>query len=291
MSELTVEGRAVAVTNEDRVLFPEAGITKGELVDYYRRIAERMLPHVKGRPVVMQRFPRGIHEGGFVQQQIPDYFPEWIERVTVPKETGGEITHVLINNAATLVYLANQGCITPHVWLSRQETLRRPDRLIFDLDPPDGDFELVRRTAMRFRRLLTQRELAPFVMTTGSRGLHVTVPLVPEAAFDEVRGLARALAEELAAGYPGELTVEQRKDKRAGRLFLDTLRNAYGQTAVPPYAVRPLPGAPVATPLDWPELDNPDLNARSYTIENVFRRLGQKDDPWQDINAHTARVG
>lgn len=276
---------AVEVSNRDKVLFPDAGVTKGDLVDYYRRIAERMVPHLEERPVAMQRFPDGIDAEGFYQKDAPDYFPDWIERVTVEKE-GGTVTHVVCRNEATLVYLANQAVVTPHVWLSRVDDLHRPDRMIFDLDPPGVDFEPVRSAARALRGLLDELGLVAWPLVTGGRGLHVVVPLRRGERFDSVRGFARGVAEVLASREPDRFTTETRKAKRRGRLFLDYLRNAYAQTAVPPFAVRPRPGAPVAVPLDWDDVDDPGLRGDAYTVGNVFRRLSQTDDPWRGMARH-----
>jgi bifunctional non-homologous end joining protein LigD len=287
MSEIQVGPYTVPLSSLDKVLFPEAGLTKGDLVRYYRRIAGRMLPYLRERPLTLHRFPNGIQAGGFIQQQAADYFPAWIDRATVEKEAG-TITHAVCNNEATLVYLANQGVITPHVWLSRTDRPHHPDRMIFDLDPP-GDahagttFDPVRRAARAVRALLNDLGLSAFVMTTGSSGLHVVTPLDRSADFEAVRAFARTAAELLATQHPDALTTEQRKEKRRGRVFLDTLRNAYGQTAVPPYAVRARASAPVATPLDWEELGQRDLHPQRYTIGNLFRRLSQKEDPWAGI--------
>jgi bifunctional non-homologous end joining protein LigD len=281
---------AVALSHEEKIFFPDDGITKGDLIEYYRRVADTMLPHVRGRPLAMQRCPDGIGGEQFLQKEVPDYFPDWISRVTVEKE-GGTVTQVVCENAATLVYLANQACVTPHVWLSRADAPRRPDRLIFDLDPSDHDFEPVRRAARALGDLLRELGLEPFVMTTGSRGAHVVTPLDRGADFDVARGFARDVADLLAQRSPDTLTTEVRKDKRGGRLFLDTARNAYAQTGVAPYAVRARAGAAVATPLDWAELGDGAVAAQSYRIENVFRRLGQKADPWQDIARHAAGLG
>lgn len=289
MSTIRFDSREVALSNTDKIFFPDVGLSKGDLIDYYRRMAETMVPYMRQRPITMHRFPDGIGADGFYQQKISDYFPDWIERVTVAKE-GGEITHVVVDEPATLVYLANQGCITPHIWLSRQDRLHDPDRLIFDLDPPDNDFEPVRFAARKLHDILDEIGLIPFVMTTGSRGLHVVAPLDRQHSFDTVRSFARGLADVLAQRYPERLTTEQRKNKRKGRLFLDTTRNAYAQTSVAPYAVRAKPGAPVATPLDWGELGDSDMHPQRYTIENIFRRMGQKSDPWADIDRHTRNL-
>lgn len=282
-----IDGRSLEITHPHKVYFPQDGLTKANLISYYRRIAEVMLPHVRQRPLSLQRFPEGIGAKGFYQKEAPDYFPDWIERVQIPVEAEDETQpQVVCNYAATLVYLVNQGCITPHAWLSQADNLNQPDRLIFDLDPPGDDFDLVREAASILRDVLEEVGLTPFVMTTGSRGLHVVAPLDGRTDFDTVRAFARYLAEQLAAQQPEKFTTEVCKEKRNGRLFLDYLRNAYAQTAVAPYAVRPLPGAPVATPLDWDELNRPDLHSQSYTVNNIFQRLGQKADPWREIEQY-----
>ncbi len=282
---LTIDGHDIELSKPDKVLFPNTGLTKGDLVDYYRKIAEVALRHYRDRPLTMHRFPDGIEEEGFFQKDAPDYFPEWIERTRLPKGNGS-VDHVVANNAATLVYLANQGCITPHLGLSRVDDVNYPDRLIFDLDPSDGAFGKVQVAAKRLKNLCGELELATFVQTTGSRGLHVVVPLDPTADFDTVRDVARRLAECLADRYPDDLTVEQRKEKRKGRVYLDYLRNAYGQTVVAPYAVRARDGGPIATPLDWSEVSAAVKRPDAYTIDNVFRRMAQKEDPWADIDRH-----
>lgn len=279
--ELEVGGRVVQVSSPDKVLFPEDGTTKADLARYYAKVADTMLPHLKGRPISMLRYPDGIEGESFFQKDVPDYFPAWIRRAKVEKE-GGTLEMMVAEEPAALVYLAGQACITLHVWLSRIDRPQRPDRLIFDFDPSGDDFGPVRDGARRMRDLLEELGLAPFVMTTGSRGLHVTVPLDRSADFDVVRTFARGCAELLVARRPDHLTVEHRKAKRDGRVYVDTGRNAYAQTGVAPYAVRALPGAPVATPLDWSELGR--ARPRSTTIANLFRRLGRKDDPWADID-------
>jgi bifunctional non-homologous end joining protein LigD len=279
MTVVRVGARRLEISREDKVLFPEDGITKGDLVDYYRRIASAMLPYLKGRPVMMQRFPDGIDGPGFYQKDTGTAMPSWIHRVKV-KKAGGTVTHVVCDDAATLVYLADQACITPHVWLSRADQITHPDQLIFDLDPSGHDFSIVRTAARDLRALLEELGLPSFVKSTGSRGLHVVIPLLRKAGFDEVRSFARGVAELLVSKDPDHLTVEARKDKRKGRLLIDVMRNSYAQTAVAPYAVRAKPGAPVAVPLTWPEVASSRLTAQRYTVRNVFRLLAQRPDPW-----------
>lgn len=275
----------VKTSSLEKVLFPESGITKGDLIEYYRRIADTMVPHVKERPLSMRRFPSGIGNAGFFQQEASDYFPDWIDKIKVDKE-GGTIVHALCNNAATLVYLANQNTITPHVWLSRVDELRKPDQIIFDLDPAGDDFGSVRMAARYVKDILEEHGLTPFLMTTGSSGVHVRAPIRREHDFDAVRDFARRRANDLAQRYPQELTTEQRKKKRHGRIYLDILRNAYAQNAVPPYAVRSREGAPVATPIEWEELGS--ATPQKYTIRNIFRRMSRKEDPWRSMHEHAA---
>jgi bifunctional non-homologous end joining protein LigD len=278
-----VDGHELEISSLGKVLFPNAGITKGGLIDYYRSIAGVMLPHIKDHPVTMQRFPGGIEEKGFYHKQMPDYFPNWIRSAKIEVLESGEIQgQVLANDAATLVYLANQDTITLHIWLSRADRLYYPDRMIFDLDPP-GDFEVARSAAFLVKELLEEVGLVPFVMTTGSRGLHVVTPLNRSAQFDDTRDFARDLAQLLADRHPDSLTTEMRKAERGGRLFLDYVRNGYGATGVAPYSVRPRPGAPVATPLTWDELKDPDVRSNRYDLRNIWNRLDKVGDPWRGM--------
>ena len=227
----------VEITHPDRVMFPKDKITKHDLVDYYGEVADAMLPHLKGRPLNVQRFPRGIGEKGFVQQDFADTLPDWMSGVEVAKE-GGTLVHPLAQRPEALRWLANQNCVALHVWQSRQDRLHNPDRLVFDLDPADNDFAVVRATARATAGVLDDLGLARYVQTTGSRGLHVVVPLRADTEFDAARQFAHDVAEVIVAEDPDHRTIEPRKDKRGGRLYLDIMRNAYAQTAVAPYSVR-----------------------------------------------------
>ncbi|QLH23024.1 non-homologous end-joining DNA ligase [Streptomyces sp. Rer75] len=270
----------VEISRPEKVLFPDDGITKSDLVDHYHAVSRLMVPQLRDRPLMMERHPDGIGGKPLMQKNAPDYFPEWVRRAVLPKE-GGKVTHPVCDDTATLVYLVGQACITPHRWLSRADRPDHPDRLVFDLDPPDGNssgFEEVRWTARQVCGLLGELGLPGLLMTTGSRGLHVIVPLDRRADFDTVRAFARDAADLLAARHPDRLTTEMRKDQRGGRLYLDTQRNAYAQTAVTPYAVRARPGAPVAAPIDATELDDPALAPDRWTLRTFEERL--TDDPW-----------
>jgi bifunctional non-homologous end joining protein LigD len=281
-----IDGRPVEVTSVERVLFPDEGITKGDVVGYYRDVAGVMLPHLEGRPLTLHRFPSGIAAGGFYHKDVSDDVPDWIRTVRVVRRAvGGAIEQAFVcEDAAALVWFANHGTLSFHVWPARADDLDRPDRVVFDVDPPgDGDLHTVREAVRALRDVLDRVGLVPFVQTTGSKGYHVVAPLDRTAPFDDVRSFARRVAELVAGRRPERLTTEVRKGKRAGRVFLDTNRNAYAQTFVAPYSLRARPAAPVATPLDWHELGRAE--PRAYRIDNLSRRLGQKTDPWEEIDA------
>jgi bifunctional non-homologous end joining protein LigD len=280
----------VQISSPGKLLFPADGITKADVAGYYERVAEWMLPHVRGRPVSMQRFPDGIDGKGFFHKDIPAHFPARIRRVEVPK-AGGSVTHAVVTDAGSLVYLVGQNTITPHVWLSRADRIWQPDRLVFDLDPPeDADFAAVRRAARSTGELVRELGLMPFAQVTGSKGIHVWVPLRRRARFEDVRELADRAARLLASRHPDALTTEFRKSERGGRILVDVMRNRYAQTAVPPYAVRPRAGAPVATPLEWEELSDSRLSPDHWTIRSVLRRLASTGDPWADIQSYARGI-
>lgn len=273
------EGHEIDISSVGRVMFPDAGVTKGDLLDHYDRVAEVALPYLRNRAVALKRCPSGI-EDCFFQKQVGDHFPDWVDRVAVPlRGEDRDTVHAVVNDRATLVYLADQGTVEFHTWLSPADDLERPDQIILDLDPPsDESVDEVRFAARKVRDLLDELGLPSLVKTSGSKGYHVHVLLDGSATYDDVRDFTADACGLLAERHPERLTVAKRKDQREGRVFLDYLRNAYGQHAVAPYSVRARPGAPVATPIDWDELGS--AAPQRYTVENLFRRLGQKDDPW-----------
>lgn len=286
-----VGGIPVQLSHLDKVFFPDDGITKGDLVAYYESMAPRIIGYLKDRPLVMDRYPDGITGQRLVQKNVPGYFPDWITRAEVKKQ-GGVVRHVICDKPATLVYLANQACIELHVFLSSLAALDRPDQLVFDLDPPDeAGFDLARRHALNLREILeSDLGLATFVKTTGGKGLHVHVPLRPEADFDTVRGFARDVATRLASRFPDELTVEPRKEQRGHRLYLDIMRNAYAQTVVAPYSVRGRPGAHVSTPLSWSEVEDATLNPGQFTMRTIAAELERRGDPWAGMARRRRRL-
>ncbi|MFI6089680.1 non-homologous end-joining DNA ligase [Streptomyces sp. NPDC051218] len=278
--------RTVQLHRPDKVLFPAGdgtGLTKGDLADYYRAVAPFMLPHLRGRPLMLERHPDGVDGPRFLQKETPDHYPEWITRVEVAKE-GGTVHHTVCDDTATLLYLADQACLTLHRWTSRAVGaggIAHPDRLVFDLDPAKDDFGPVREAAGLLGELLDHVGLPSALMTTGSRGLHVIVPLNGRHDFDDVRAFAGDVAETLAQAHPEQLTTAARKKDRGDRLYLDVQRNAYAQTAVAPFSVRARPGAPVAVPVAWDDLDDPALGARRWTIENAVEQA--RTDPWAGL--------
>lgn len=284
VSGIEVGGRFVEVSNADKVLFPGERITKGKVIEYYHRIADRMLPLVDRRPLALRRFPDGIDQEGFFQKQAPEYFPGWIDTATLEREGGGSVDHVVASAAATLVYAADQGVIEIHTLLAPADRPRRPDQLILDLDPPD-DATVVPGTRA-IRSVLEGLGVTGFVKSSGSRGVHVLLGLDGSAGFDESRHVARRLAERIAREDPDALTAEVSKGARGGRIFVDWLRNAYAQHAVAPFSLRARPGAPVAVPLDWGEATSSTFAPREFTIGNLFRRLAHKEDPWAGIGRH-----
>jgi len=275
----------VDLTNTDKTYYPDGGWTKQDVIDYYLDISDHMIPFLRNRPLMMQRFPDGIQQDGFYQKAAADYFPDWIETVSVKKENGA-IRHVLCNNKATLVYLVNQGTLAFHAWLSVADKLDHPDKLVIDLDPPGNDFNIVKKGALEIRQLFNNLNVPIYTMTTGSSGLHLYVPLDGRANFDECRDVAKILSGKLCRQHPDLFTDEVRKNKRKGRLFVDLQRNAYAQTGIVPYSLRPLEGGPVATTLSWNELRKKDLNARTWHLGNIRKRLGAVEDPWKGMRRH-----
>ena len=275
---------AVELTKPDKVLFPAADghdqLTKADCFNYASRIADRMVPYLAGRPAVLQRFPDGIDGEGWYQKHTPKHFPDWIPRVRVPKRGGGTVAHCVIDSADALRYVVNQGTVSIHLLGSHVDALPVPVDLLIDLDPSIDDPAQVVEAAGVVRQLLDDLDVTSFVNTTGSRGLHIHVPLRGDARFDAVGALAAALAAEAVRRAPDLLTVEFAKDDRGDRLFVDVLRNAPAQHAIAPYTLRPKPGAPVAVPLRWDEVDS-SWRPDATPLASLFRRLGSlSSDPW-----------
>jgi bifunctional non-homologous end joining protein LigD len=284
-NSVTAGGIEVGLSHTGKVFYPGAEITKGDVIEHYLRVAGQMLPYLKDRPVNMARYPDGITGPRIFQKNVPDYFPDWITRTTVPKQ-GGTLQQVICDKPATLAYLANQACIELHIFLSRTGRLDRPDQLVVDFDPAGADdFGVAGQGALWLRALLAdEMGVTCFVKTTGGKGLHVHIPLDRGTGFDEVRALATDLAGVLAARHPDALTTEQRKSGRGGRVYLDVMRNAYAQSVVAPYAVRARAGAAVATPLHWDEVADKKLEPGAFSLRTMAGRLDGAEDPWAGLS-------
>lgn len=283
-----VSGRDIELSKLDKEMFPAEHLSKGAVIDYYRAVAEVMVPHLAGRPLVLRRYPDGIGAHGFVQQEASGHFPDWLPIARAPRRGGsGTVDHVVCEDAATLVYLANQAVIELHTWLSTVEQLECPDRMVVDIDPPpDTALAELRAVARSLRELFEAVGLTPFVQATGGRGFHVVARLDGSRDHGFVRELAADLADHLAARDPDRLTTAQRKQHRGDRIFLDVNRNSYGQTVIAPYSLRARPGAPVATPLDWSELGRATPNG--HHPRSIRQRLARKEDPWTGLDGGPA---
>jgi bifunctional non-homologous end joining protein LigD len=282
--------RRVEITHPDKVMFTRPAVTKLALARHYENVAAAMLPLVRGRPLALESFPQGTDARGFFLKAVPSHFPDWIVTAEIPKR-GGSLKQALAENAATLVYLAGQNVVTPHVWLSRVDALRQPDRLIIDLDPSPGiGFAAVRAAARESGRRLRDAGIEPHAMVTGSRGIHVVCPLRRGPSFSDVHAYARALAEEMVADDPKRLTLEWHRAERGARIYIDVNRINYAQHAVAPYGVRARHGAPVAMPIHWRELDDRRLRPNSWTVRTAAARLASDGDAWRGIGRHARKL-
>jgi bifunctional non-homologous end joining protein LigD len=273
------------ITHPEKVLFPEDGITKADLAGYYEALAPFMLPHLKGRPVTMERYHRGIGEKGFFQKDVSKGFPEWLERVEVPKK-GGTVDHPLISDLPSLLWMANQNCITPHVWTSRAPDVYQPDLCVFDLDPSKDEPARLRAAALATRDLLREIGLASWLKTSGAKGFHIVVPLDATLGFGEVSRFASAVASVLIQRDPRHLTLEFSKLDRAGRILIDTGRNGYSATFAAAYAVRAKRGAPISAPCTWEELEGGKVEPQTFTLRAMRDRVAEVGDVWSDMSRH-----
>lgn len=273
------------ITHPDKILFPDAGITKGELAAYYTAIAPTMLPHLSGRPVTLERYPGGIAAKGFWQKDVSKGFPSWLERVEVPKKDG-VVHHPVVTDVDSLLWTTNQNTITHHVWASRVPDLNRPDVCVFDLDPPDDNVAGVHAAALELRDLLARLGLRSWVKTTGSKGFHIVVPLDETATMSTAARFANAVGGMFVSLAPDRLTQKFAKADRHGRIYVDTGRNGYHSTFAAAYTVRARPGAPVSAPCTWDEVENGAVQPRSFTLRNMADRVAQVGDLWADLPQH-----
>ncbi len=276
----------ITYTHTTKLMFPERGITKGEVIDFYQRMAPRLLPYLRDRPATLERLPEGLNGPDaphFWQKHTPDYYPDWIQRIELPSELGDTVPYVLVNDEATLLYLVNQGTLTFHVGFSRIADLDRPDFILFDLDPGQAGFSDAVMVAKVLRVTLQTEGRKAFVKTSGKTGLHVFAPWERQSDYDEARAWTLGMARRVVDALPDRATVERSKGKRGKRVYIDVMQNAKGHHAVPPYVLRPVPGAPVSTPLRWQEL-TPNLDPKAYNLKTIYRRLaGQRHDPMAEL--------
>jgi bifunctional non-homologous end joining protein LigD len=271
------------ITHPDKVLFPDDGITKGELADYYKSIAPVMLPHLRRRPVTMERYPAGIASEGFWQKDVSKGFPEWLKRIEVPKK-GGVVHHPLVTDPRSLLWVINQNTITLHVWASRVPTLHHPDICVFDLDPSnEDDHDSLRAAALGLRDLLNELGLPSRIKTSGSKGFHIVLSLDGKSTMGEVARFAHAVGALLVKRNPERLTQEFSKADRGGRILVDTGRNGYSATFAAAYSVRAKPAAPVSAPCTWEEIERGTVGPRTFTLRTMAERIQKVGDLWREM--------
>jgi len=272
----------VVITHPEKVLFPDDGITKGELATYYEMMAPVMLPHIVKRPLTMERFPAGIGRKGFIQKDVSTGFPSWLQRVDVPKKDG-VVHYPIVTDKQSLMWVANQNCITPHVWISRAPELFYPDMCVFDLDPSVDDRHMLNTAALSVRDLLAELGLPSWVKTSGSKGFHIVVPLDGKSEMGEVYSFANSVGTLLVKRDPKNLTQEFHKADRGTRILVDTGRNGWSATHAAVYAVRPKPGAPVSAPCTWDEVESGKVEPRTFTLRNMAARIERVGDLWSEM--------
>lgn len=283
--KIRINNKDISLSKTDKIFYPDSDITKAVIIEYYRKIWKNIAPYATDRPLVMQRFPDGINEQGFFQKKISDYFPDWMDTIKIiEKKSNEKAEYVNCNNEETIVYLANQGCLVLHGWLSKKSNLYKPDKMVFDLDPSNSDFETVRKGALLLKHLFDQLNIYTYPMITGSKGIHVIIPLKEKDDFEDIRDLAKQIAEKITAMDNNHFTTEISISKRGNKVFIDYLRNSYGQTSILPYSLRAIENAPVAVPLDWNEIKDKELDPQKYNISNIFYRISQKQDPWKEMS-------
>lgn len=284
-----IDGRELRLTNLDKIFWPE-GLTKAHLVKYYTDIAPVIMPHLRNRPLVMKRYPDGIGGESFYQKECPEYAPDWIETYPV-RHSEKTVNYIVCNDTATLVWLANQACMEIHAWLSVLDNVECPDIMVMDLDPAEGaTLSDVLDIALLSRRALEEFGLVPFVKTSGASGLHLFVPIKSEYPFQAVTSAMQYIARLITSVHPRKATVERAVPKRKGKVYLDYLQNGRGKTMAFQYSLRPLPGAPVSTPLLWEEVEGRRVDPGSHNIRTIFNRLERYGDILGDMSKYSRSI-
>ncbi|MDO9535026.1 MAG: non-homologous end-joining DNA ligase [Bacillota bacterium] len=287
---MEINKKMVALTNLEKELWPGEGITKYDLIKYYLEISPYILPHLKNRFLVFQRFPQGIHGQGFYQKNSPQGAPSWLE--TIPFHHGKKVTnYILATGPETLSWLGNQACLEIHQWLSSVETPDNPDFAVFDLDPMEGiSFSQICTVAMAVKNLLKKKGLRCYAKTSGSRGIQIYLPLVPVYTYEMSRTFCEDTFKQIFKSLPGITTLERSVSIRGEKIYLDYLQNGRGKTLAAPYSLRPLPGAPVSAPLEWSEVAASSFLPSSFNIKNIFSRLYEKGDLFAPVLTDRQRI-
>jgi bifunctional non-homologous end joining protein LigD len=290
-ARVTVQGREVQLTNLDKPFWPEEGITKGDLIQYYADVAPVLLPHLEDRAMVMKRYPHGAHGDFFFMKRAPVPRPDWIRICRITHTSGNVIDFPVIDDVPSLLWVINLGCIDLNQWYAKCDDVDRPDYVHFDLDPgPGAEWSQVLECGRIVRDALDSLSMPPFAKTTGSRGLHVYVPIVRGPVQKEVWTFAKALAVELASRNPKLMTAEYKVAKRPrGRVLVDYNQNAWGRTLASIYSVRPRPRAPVSTPVTWAEIDK-GVKIEDFRLGNIRARIAKVGDLWKPLLAKRGRV-
>lgn len=278
----SADGAGITISHHDKLLFPEDGITKGELAAYYDAVAPLMLPHLRGRPITLERYPNGIDAKGFLQKSVVRGHPAWLERITAPK-AGGVVHYASAPDRRSLQWIANQNTITLHVWPSRAPHLSRPDVSVLDLDPPSGDPARLRDVMRVLREVVTALKLRAWLKTSGSKGYHIALPMGARSTFEKSAVLAERIAGRLVQALPGDVTRKFRKDQREGRIYIDTARNRMGATFAAAYTVRARRGAPVSAPCTWDEVERGEAEPQAFTIRTMVARVATVGDLWKEL--------
>lgn len=274
------------ITHPEKVLFPADGITKGELAAYYDDVADVMLPHLRKRPITMERFPAGIEHKGFIQKDVSKGFPDWLKRIEAPKKDG-VVHYPSAGDRRSLAWLANQNAVALHIWASRAPSLDHPDVCVFDLDPSQDEPEILRAAAIALRDILKELGFTSWIKTSGSKGFHIAVPLKARTTFDQSSGFAQRVASIAVERDPKHLTLAFSKADRGGRILIDIARNRAGATFVAPYSVRAKAGAPVSAPCSWEEVEQGTIAPQSFNVRTMVERVRKVGDLWLPLTKRT----
>lgn len=283
--EVEIDGKTFYLTNLEKPIWPDNGLTKADLIKYYAEMADIILPHLKNRLFVMSRYPDGIDGEMFYQKDCPDYAPEWIKVFPVQSpETGKQIKYVVCNDLPSLLWLANQACIELHIWLAKIPRINYPDIVVFDLDPfPPATFKDTMEVALLVREALSHFRLKGYPKTSGATGMHIFVPVIPDYTYQEVRNAVEFVCRQINKVYPEKTTLERLIADRGGKVYLDYLQNTRGKTMTFQYSLRPVAGAPVSAPLTWEEVEKGEIQPLDFNIWNMKDRIAEVGDLYKEF--------